>query len=366
MSSVLLIKPGSMGDVVHALPVASAIRRAWPEAALTWVVDPRWAPLLEGNAAVSSVKHFPREEFRGAAGWLRAARWYGGLGGLRPDVVVDLQGLLRSALIARCSGGKVVCGLGDAREGAGMFYSRSTERLPAEHAVRRYLRVLPLLGIDIPQDCEFPLPLGSSGSAGLVAPPENYGEERAGDGPMPSGPLRPHGTTGSAPGYLASQALASQPGMADGYVVLHPFARGAGKSLGADAIRAAASEFLSRSSSAMVIVGVGEVPDGLPERVVNLAGKTTLSGLLGILRGAQFVVSVDSGPMHLAAAIGVPLLGIHTWSDPRLVGPYREDAWIWQGGEIRRQNLSLAPLPEKEFSVGASADVARFAAAQVR
>jgi len=316
MSSVLLIKPGSMGDVVHALPVASAIRRAWPDAVLTWVVDPRWAPLLEGNPAVSTARLFPREEFRGVAGWARAARWYGGLGKMRPDVVLDLQGLLRSALMARCSGGKMVCGLGDAREGAGMFYHRSAETSPSEHAVRRYLRVLPLLGIDVPIECEFPLPAGIA------------------------------------------------PELPDRYVVLHPFARGVGKSLGAEAIRTFLPEFRARNSAAVVIVGGGEVPGGLPEGVVNLAGKTSLPALLGVLRGARFVVSVDSGPMHLAAALGVPMLGIHTWSDPRLVGPYREGAWIWQGGEIRRQDLTFAPLPEKAFSVEASAEVARFVAGQ--
>ncbi|MEI6278338.1 MAG: glycosyltransferase family 9 protein [Verrucomicrobiae bacterium] len=316
MSSVLLIKPGSMGDVIHALPVASEIHRAWPDAVLTWVVDPRWAPLLEGNPAVSAVKIFPREEFRGVVGWARAARWYGGLGRLRPDVVVDLQGLLRSAWMAKCSGGRMVCGLGDAREGAGRFYNRSTETHAAEHAVRRYLRVLPLVGIDVPEECEFPLPTG--------IPPE----------------------------------------FPDGYVVLHPFARGAGKSLKAETIRAFVSEFLARNSAPLVIVGVGDVPGGLPDRVVNLAGKTTLPGLLGILRGARFVVSVDSGPMHLASAVGVPMLGIHTWSDPRLVGPYRDDAWIWQGGDIRRQDLTFAPLPEKDFSVESAAGVARFVAGQ--
>ncbi|MEI6073030.1 MAG: glycosyltransferase family 9 protein [Verrucomicrobiae bacterium] len=314
MRSVLLIKPGSMGDVVHALPVASAIRRAWPEAVLTWVVDPRWAPLLEGNPAVSAAKFFPREEFRGVAGWARAARWYRALGSLQPDVVVDLQGLLRSAWMAKCSGGRLVCGLGDAREGAGFFYNRTTEVLPGEHAVRRYLRVLPLLGIDVPEECEFPLPPG--------IPSEISG----------------------------------------GYVVLHPFARGAGKSLGAEAIRAFVTEFRARSSAPVVIVGMGDVPGGMP--VVNLAGKTTLLALLGVLRSARFVVSVDSGPMHLAAAVGAPMLGIHTWSDPRLVGPYRADAWIWQGGDIRRQGPGFPPLPEMPFTPDAAAGVARFVATQ--
>lgn len=313
--SVLLIKPGSMGDVIHALPVASAIRQACPKVVLTWVVDPRWAPLLEGNPAVTVVRHFPRENFRGAGGWLRALRWYGELRGLRPDVVVDLQGLLRSALMAKCSGGKMICGLGDAREGAGLFYTRTAKMVAGEHAVERYLRALPLLGIKVPLECEFPLPAGEC------------------------------------------------PGLPDNCVVLHPFARGAGKSMSAASIRAFVSEFRSRSSLPVVVVGVGELAESL--QVINLAGKTSLGGLIGILRRARFVVSVDSGPMHLAAAVGTPLLGIHTWSDPRLVGPYSKDAWIWQGGEIMRQDFRREPLPERLFDEDAAVAVARFLAGKL-
>jgi len=70
---------------------------------------------------------------------------------------------------------------------------------------------------------------------------------------------------------------------------------------------------------------------------------------------------VDSGPMHLAAALGTPLLSIHTWSDPRSVGPFSEDAWIWQGGEIRRQSLIATPLPEKPYTAHDAAEAAKLA-----
>ena len=314
--SLLLIKPGSMGDVIHALPVAAAIRDAWAEVDLTWVVDPRWAPLLEGNPAVSSVRLFPRQDFRGPAGWLRAVRWYGALLGTRPDIVVDLQGLLRSALMAACCRAKLVAGLSDAREGAGFFYSRTARTLSDEHAVSRYLRCLPLLGISVPERPEFFIPPGK--------PP-------------------------SLPG---------------GYVVLHPFARGAGKSMDAGSIRAFVSEF-AKSKTGVVIVGVGESPDSLPADVIDLAGRTSLAELIGVLRGARFVVSVDSGPMHLAAAIGVPLLGVHTWSDPRLVGPFSKAAWVWQGGELRLQNYEKPPLAQKPFTPEAARDIARFVAGEL-
>jgi heptosyltransferase I len=315
--SLLLLKPGSMGDVIHALPVASAIHRAWPDAELTWVVDPRWAPLLEGNPSVSRVRLFPRQKFRGPWGWGRAVRWYSALGGIRPDYVVDLQGLLRTALMAKCCRGKVTVGLSDAREGARFFYRQSAGTLPGEHAVIRYLRCLPLLGIPVPERPEFYLPPGVD------------------------------------------------PLLSEGYIVLHPFARGAGKSMETRAIQAFLAEFQERSPRPVVIVGVGESQALLPAGVIDLAGKTSLPGLIGILRGAHYVVSVDSGPMHLAAAIGVPLLGVHTWSDPRLVGPFNEKAWIWQGGKIRPQDFEKSPLEKKPFTPESAREVARFVAGRL-
>lgn len=312
--SLLLIKPGSMGDVIHALPVASAIRRAWPDAFLTWVVDPRWAPLLEGNPAVSRIRLFPRQGFRGPVGWVRAIRWYSALGGLRPDFVVDLQGLLRSALMARCCRGKVAVGLSDAREGAGFFYHRIAKTVPDEHAVFRYLRCLSLLGIAGPEHREFFIPSGTA------------------------------------------------PSLPPGCIVLHPFARGAGKSMDAGAIRAFVTEIQAKSRRRVVIVGVGDPPASLPVGVIDLTGKTSLAELIGILRSARFVVSVDSGPMHLASAIGVPMLGVHTWSDPRLVGPFDKGAWIWQGGGIRPQDLSKPPLEQKPFTPESAREIARFVA----
>ena len=311
--SLLLIKPGSMGDVLHALPVAAAIRRAWPDVDLTWVLDPRWAPLVQGNPAVSRVLLFPRQAFRGPVGWARAARWYASLAGLRPDYVVDLQGLLRSALMAKCSRGNRVTGLSDAREGAGFFYNAAAQTPGGEHSVLRYLRCLPLLGIPVPEQPEFVLPSGI------------------------------------------------QPALPQDFVVLHPFARGAGKSMDPGAIRAFVEEFQTRSKCPIVIVGVGESPK-LPESVIDLAGRTSLPELIGILRAARFVVSVDSGPMHLTAALGAPLLGIHTWSDPRLVGPFSNKAWIWQGGGIRLQEIDKPPLEQKPFTPESAREVAGFVA----
>jgi heptosyltransferase I len=124
-------------------------------------------------------------------------------------------------------------------------------------------------------------------------------------------------------------------------VLLHPFARGEGKSLSASHVEA-----LCRALQPLnvVVAGMGTAPP-LPANAINALNQTSISEMIWLIRQAAFVISVDSGPMHIAAAVQTPLLSIHTWSDPRLVGPCDENAWLWQGGEIRRQDLSARDLP---------------------
>lgn len=296
---ILVVKPGSMGDVVHALPVAHAIKAAYPASRLTWIIDTRWASLLDGVDCVDRVVEFPRTQFRGISGWINACAWYRGLSAIRADVAIDLQGLMRSGLMLAFSKSNHRIGLSDAREGAAWMVRQKADVSQCRHAVDRYLQVLPLCGVEIPKSPEFPLPAG----------------------------VLPIGCPGDA-------------------VVVHPFARGQGKSLSpaflVELCRALAPQ-------TVVICGQGVAPDDLGAHVVDFTNRTTLPELIGILRSARAVVSSDSGPMHLAAAVGVPLLSIHTWSDPRLVGPYSDHAWVCQGGELRKQSLHPdAPLPPEQ------------------
>jgi ADP-heptose:LPS heptosyltransferase len=213
-----------------------------------------------------------------------------------------------------------VWGLSDAREGAGFFYTDRVPVLKDEHSVQRYLRTLPAMGIPIPEKPEWILP--AERTCGDV--PEN----------------RP-------------------------FVVIHPFSRGAGKSLNNDCLDAFLATFRTCSNALCVLVGAGDYSRENDSNFLNLLNRTTLAELTDILRRASFVVSVDSGPMHLAAALETPLLSVHTWSDPRRVGPFSEKAWIWQGGEIRRQNLFATPLPEKRFTPNDAVEAAKLAASAV-
>lgn len=301
---ILVVKPSSLGDVVHTLPAVAAIKRQWPAAHLRWVINPEWAPLLEGNPDVDEVVIFPRREFRGLRGWTRIAPWARALGErIGADLVLDFQGLLRSALISKlCRGadGHIV-GLSDAREGARHFYDERVDVSGCAHAVDRYLALVKALGISIPTTLSWPLPEGA-------APDGLHADER--------------------------------------YVVLHPFSRGKGKSLSIPDV----VEFC-RALSPRRVVLAGRTDEAVPplENVTDLLNRTSLAELVWLLRNADFVVSVDSGPMHIAAALTSRLVAIHTWSDPAKVGPYNRDAWIWKEGMLFQKKSPEAPQPAADI-----------------
>lgn len=86
----------------------------------------------------------------------------------------------------------------------------------------------------------------------------------------------------------------------------------------------------------VVVVGKTSRKITVPDNCVDLSNQTTLLQLIWLIRAARFTISVDSGPMHIAAAVTSQLLSIHTWSDPRRVGPYNAAAWIWKNGQLLR------------------------------
>lgn len=286
---VLVIKPSSLGDVVHTLPAVALLRRHFPEARLRWLVNPEWAPLLEGNPCLDEVVHFPRGDFRGLRALTRFPFWARRFGQrYQADLVLDFQGLLRSGILAhlarRPAGGRIL-GLSEAREGAGFFYDASADVSGCAHAVDRYLALVEALGTPVSAPLEWPLPAGT--------------------------PI---------------------PGIEPGFVLLHPFSRGAGKSLALEEIAA-----LCRALAPRRVIIAGRSDAAVPElpNATNLLNRTCISELIWLIRQARFVVSVDSGPMHIAAAITDQLLSIHTWSDPRKVGPYQPRAWVWKDGALR-------------------------------
>lgn len=286
MRRVLVVKPSSLGDVVHALPAVHLLKQTHPHWQISWLVNTEWAPLLEGNPDLTAVIPFPRNSFRGISGLRALKEWLKNLKIDQPDLALDFQGLTRSVLLAKWSGASRIVCLGNAELIPRLLADEVVPVLHGEHAVERYLRM--------------PAALGCQGAVQFLLPP----------GVQPSG-LQLDG----------------------GYLLLHPFSRGAGKSLDPQVL-----EELCRKLDPLPVVIAGKTDVGFkaPERCVNLLNRTSLAELIWLIRRAAFTVSVDSGPMHIAAALTSRLLAIHTWSDPRQVGPYAPDAWVWKNGLLKQ------------------------------
>ena len=296
--SVFIVKPSSLGDIVHTLPAVHFIKAAHPHLSIRWLSNPEWLPLREGNKDLAGVIPFPRGEFRGIGSAPKVFSWVRALNASPrelPELALDFQGLLRSALIALARGTEPVIGMSDAREGAPLLYRRVVQVDPTEHAVDRYLTLVRGLGVPAKrEDVTFPLPEGVKPSGS----------------PLPSK-----------------------------YLLLHPHSRGRGKSLSPYAIQALCDCLVPNP---IVIVGRAEAPEPVRgEHVTSLINQTSLPELIWLLRHAHACVSVDSGPMHIASALQDRTLGIHTWSDPRRVGPYGPRALVWKAGRI---------APRHEFS----------------
>ena len=292
-ASALIIKPSSLGDIVHTLPAVRCVKRAFPHLHLRWLCNAQWTSLLEENTDIEEVIAFPRSRLRGV-GAVGALPWAWRLNRAKrelPEGALDFQGLLRSALLGMARGARPMVGLSDAREGAGFFYQQKVSVDASAHAVDRYLTLARALGAAT-SDVEFPLPQGSAPQV---------------DAPLP-----------------------------EEFTLVHPYARGEGKSLNektlqvlCDCLAPRAVVIVGQSANEMKVQG---------SHVISLVNRTSLKELLWLLRRARFIVSVDSGPMHLAAALQPQrTLGIHTWSDPRQVGPYDTRAWIWKAGRIGRR-----------------------------
>jgi len=285
---VLIVKPGSLGDIVHALPAVAWLKATWPDVEISWLVDSRWRSLLENYPGIDRLVEFPRTRFRGPAGWCGFVAWLRGLRDLQPGLAIDLQGLLRSAIMGKAAAPGRLLGGSDAREGAGWFYQTVAEVDRQAHAVERYRKIVAAAGVNTRTEPEIDFP--------ATALPDGFD---------PSEP----------------------------FLLLHPFSRGKGKSLASGQVTE-----LVRLLTPIRVVLVGQLPSEMTPPVggENWFNRTTLPELLALCRAAACVISVDSGPAHLAAAVSERLLALHTWTDPARVGPWGGMAEVWRGGQICR------------------------------
>ena len=294
---ILIIKPSALGDIVLALPALSALRRSFPDAHISWLVRPAYAGLLEKHPHLDEVIAFDRKHLGKA--WYSprafAALWslVAQLRRSKFDAVIDLQGLLRTGVLAWLCGAKRRYGMAAAREWATIFYTHKTAQdADCIHLVDYYLRIVKHLGAtDV--GVEFVLP---------------HDEQAA------------H----SVEKLLAEHQL--KPGS---FVVFVPGSVHADKRWPIERFGVLAEKIAADFDLPTVAVGAcSEV--NLAEQlkmmsavpVTNLAGRTTLPELIELLRKARLVASNDTGPGHVAAALGVPLVIKYSWSNPARIAPY--------------------------------------------
>ena len=265
-----------MGDIIHALPGAASLKHSFPGARITWVVDPQWVPLLEGNGFVDRIVVFRRDAPRS---WkltkdeLRRERY---------DLAVDFQGLTKSALIAHLARPERIAGFasGVVRERpAGLFYST---RVPsaAIHVVDQALDLAAGAGASNLVRV-FPLPAGAP------------------EGRLPDGPF----------------ALAS------------PLAGWASKQWPLEYYARLAAMLREKFSLPLVLNGA---PGTVPAVAGTLAHESGIAGLIDATRRAALVVGVDSGPLHLAAALNKSGVAIYGPTDPARNGPYGGDFEVFR------------------------------------
>jgi heptosyltransferase-1 len=264
------------------------LREAHPHATITWVINPELAPVLRGNPDVDHVYLTPRGEFRGLGAPKSFLTWLNKTRELRPDLVLDFDGLLRSAVFAKITGAKEISGMSKVFAAANWFYDRVAQVDRRSHAVERYLKLAESAGASAGESLRCPVPSGD---------------------PLPRFDVHPP------------------------FVLLHPFAHGHDKSLSNAVIEAFCRAL---APTRVVVVGQSRLRINTPENCVDLTRQTSLLQLIWLVRIARFIVSVESGPMHIAAAVTPNLLSIHTWTDPRRIGPYNPDAWVWKHGQLYR------------------------------
>lgn len=305
---MLILRVGAMGDVLHALPAVTALRRLRPQASIGWVVDPRWAPLLAGAGGcgpVVSRLHLADTRLWSRAPWSGATRH--SLLDLRRDMrqqhygaAVDLQGTMRSAILGRLAAARHLAGYADPRERPARWLYN--QRLPrtGRHVVQQGAALLgTALGLTLEPARYVDLP--------RIPEAERWAEET-------SARLALHRRfvlLAPAAGWGAKQWPAERFGRVAAAIRREGLAVLVNASHAADPVAAAV---LAASNGAAHIVTGGSTGG--------------IAGLIALTRRAALVIGGDSGPTHLAAALGTPLLALFGPTDPERNGP-------WGGGPMR-------------------------------
>ena len=288
---ILILKPSSLGDVIQALPLLRLLKLRFPAAEIHWWIASDLAPLLAGDPDLHGLFLFERRK------WIAPQHWHELLDSLREmravkfDWVIDLQGLARSGVFAWLANGKFTIGVDSGREGARGFCDEIVPRpSPQTHAVDWYLAVLTRLGV----------------------------------------PVHPHFTWLPERAPIAANLREKWAVNSSRWLALVPGARWANKRWPqehfAELVRQLASEH--RDVRFAILGGRDDGPfaaaiaRAAPERCLDLTGATSLPEMIEWVRLCELTITNDTGPMHVAAALGKPVVALFGPTAPWQTGPY--------------------------------------------
>jgi len=294
---VLVIKPTALGDVAQALLVAPQLKMHSFCSELVWLIDEDYRELVQSSPLIDRVILFPRRRWTRSLltflneiiPWLRALRRE------RFDLVVDLQGLARSGFMTLCTGAERRVGLASAREGSKLTYTECVVD-DAPHAVARYQQAIAQV-------------LGKKECPLIFLPKVTD--------------ALPHGLTAGA------------------YTVIHPYSLWPTKLWPWERNAELVS---SLPEEKFVLVGKGTFFPVLEPNCLDLRGQTNMAQLITLLSNARVVLSMDSGPLHVASVLGVPVLGLFGSTSEKLTAP------IFKIGQILSATLPCRPCLQRQCS----------------
>jgi heptosyltransferase I len=301
---VLIVRIGAMGDVLHAMPAVAALRELHPDWRIGWAIEPVWSELLQAESDITESSErdsrrplvdvwspVPTREWKRRPFSLNTLGEIAGLRrelrGVHYDVCIDMQGSIRSAVVGRMAGARVFAGAAEPREGPAAWLYERKIRLTATHVVE--------------QGCEL---LGAA-----------VGET-----------LRPAKVTLPVDPAAERWCDAMLTGVGERFVVMAPTAGWGAKQWPAERYGAVAAA-LARAG-VRTLVNAGHPEDTVGKRVVEASGGTamlvpcSIGELMSLVRRASVVIAGDTGPLHLAAALGRPVVGLYGPTNPARNGPY--------------------------------------------
>jgi len=317
--NILIVKLSAIGDVVHTLPALNAIRQHYPEARITWLVEEAAYDLVEGHEAIDRVLVSKRKR------WLKDLRGSGcfkavkevcnflkELRDTRYDLILDFQALLKSGILIALAKGERKVGFGRGLEHMEHSYIFLNERIPAvdmeHHALSRGLMLLNALGIAMPE-VEYKLPVFDNDYQKVDDLLRRYDFEN--------------------PQQIAA---------------INPVAKWETKLWSNHKFAQLSDSLIEQYACGIIFTGslgdrpaIDDIISKMKGRAVNLGGETTLKMLAALYSKADMVVSTDTGPMHMAVAVGTPVVALFGPTAPGRTGPYGS------GHQIVKADLECAP-----------------------